>query len=208
MKKGKNIIFIICLCLLASCSVETAKKNTIKPAKLTKSEASLLEAVGIEKQFIFDVQLAQRSTYLEYWVDHYEKGKKIETLSKGSDTGNKWRKKDKNKKYKIIFHKAANTEGKKSEDFFISVIDESGYTKMDFEVPVSNQNSGELSVAIQESKQLQVGKPITVGMIIESKDGTIEAQDISHYNSNAEIEKYVKKYDQAFFFRVKLLANK
>lgn len=188
--------------------METAKKNTIKPAKLTKSESSLLKAVGIEKQFIFDVQLAQRSSYLEYWVDHYEKGKKIESLSKGT-TDTEWRKKDKNKKYKIIFHKATNPdEGKKSEDFFISVIDDSGYTKMDFEVPVSKQNRGALSVAIQESKQLQVGKPVTVGMIIESKDGTIEVQDISHYNSNADIEKYVKKYDQAYFFRVKLLANK
>ncbi|KYC97219.1 hypothetical protein B4102_0874 [Heyndrickxia sporothermodurans] len=189
--------------------METAKKNTIKPAKLTKSEAGLLEAVGIEKQFIFDVQLTEKSSYLEYWVDHYEKGKKIETLTKGSETGTEWRKKDENKKYKIIFYKESKPdENKKSEDFFISVIDESGYTKMDFEVPVSNQNSGELSVAIQESKQLQVGKPITVGMIIESKDGRIEAQDISHYNSNAEIEKKVKKYDQAYFFRVKLLANK
>ncbi|GIN84035.1 hypothetical protein J6TS2_04210 [Heyndrickxia sporothermodurans] len=194
------------LLLLTSCSQKIQKQdlNIIKPAHLTKKEVSLLDAVGVEQPFIFDIVLNQKNSHLEYWVEYYERGIKQEASSRGSSTI-VWKDNEKKKEYKIIFYKEPLSEkNKKTEKFFISLIDNDGYTKMDFELPVPNKNTGSLTETLQERTHLKDGKTLTVGIIIESKNGKIITPDISWYSSKEEINNVAKKYDRVYFFNVKL----
>ena len=87
-KMLSRLISFVCLILvliipLSSCSTKTAKNEDekvnpaeIKRIELKQIDASLLRAAGINDSFIFEATVPDKSIkFIEYWVDHYEKGK-------------------------------------------------------------------------------------------------------------------------------------
>lgn len=87
-QKYENFIVILLTVVLLLSVGCTKDSPAIKATQLTENEKELLRSVGVERYFVFDVDLShivfQR---LEYRVDYYEKGKFVKHLIHGATSG-------------------------------------------------------------------------------------------------------------------------
>ena len=79
MKRTIIMLIIVLAFLVSGCSNDKVSTKTsdgkIIPAVLSQSEKQLLEAVGVEKYFVFQVSLPKGENGLaHYWVDYYHNG--------------------------------------------------------------------------------------------------------------------------------------
>jgi hypothetical protein len=93
MKCKKTLIRIVLPALLSAilltaCSPAALTTPVIQSADLTENELKLLTAVGVERHFMFDVDIDQIPyDQMEYFVDYYEKGVFVEHLVHGAMGG-------------------------------------------------------------------------------------------------------------------------
>ena len=115
------IIFSLIIC---SCNKTHLKQHKnihgkIVIATLTDREKILVSGMGAQSSYIFDITLKDKDvTWIDFWVDHYEKGVlKSVALSGGVEINFKDKKE---KKATLIFSIQDNPDNKKEEKWILS----------------------------------------------------------------------------------------
>lgn len=75
------VVLVVIILFLSGCLKDKVSTKTsygkIIPAELSQNEKQLLNAVGVDKCFVFQVSLPkEENETAHYWVDHYQNGVK------------------------------------------------------------------------------------------------------------------------------------
>ncbi|WLD93902.1 hypothetical protein [Alkalihalobacillus sp. AL-G] len=172
MKKYLYTSFLMLLLLITAYEVtvenESSSVETVSPSQLTKEDKRLLDGVGMDDVFVFDLDLNNTSSSrIDTWIEYYEYGVKKEKIA-GIGMENLL---GDTETMKLIYSRASFNTGEENQEydrFVISILSDGGIGKGDNVLKRDKIVGGRLTDKINKAKTLLHGKPQTLAVIIES----------------------------------------
>lgn len=161
------IILLISGCSNAKVSTKTAYGKII-PAELSQSEKQLLNAVGVEKYFVFRVSLPKGENGLaHYWIDYYHNG-----LSKKIMEGKTSFKSLGEESDEIVLATLASDPDANTQDWIISYISNGGISRLKAKIPKENDGVASTS-ASTTGADIVKEKPVILAVIAQNHSVSI-----------------------------------
>ncbi|MCW3491619.1 hypothetical protein [Dethiobacter alkaliphilus] len=193
MKKYSVIALIVIILALAYSGCMEAEGPAIKAAQLTDSEKELLSSVGVERYFVFDIDVAQIDfEKLEYRVDHYEKGELVGIISHGAVSGIL----SEEQKQRLIWSQI-ETGNEPEETWIISFAGARSTQRVVRDEVYSAMSWGQN----EEVNSVNPGEEVMLAAIVATKDGSLLSPGAIFYSEKGDTD-LLKDYDLAYVLSV------
>ena len=189
------IIFTIFFVLIVGCKqVEQQKEPAIKEPQLTDNEKELLRLVGVERYFVFDINLSQINfERLEFRVDRYHQGKLKDTISYGSI-----KMKEAGQGQQRLIWSQIKRDNLHEE---LSRISFMGYSLTN-ELALSDEFMGLSSAQRKIIETVNIGEDIMLAAIVGINEGPLESPETIFLETDEAGINSLKLYDVAYVLTV------
>lgn len=198
------LILIIFMLFMTSCSKGSniggvSNDGIITNSKLTDREKQLMNGIGADKLFIFDVNIKNVNiNWVEVWLDYYEKG---ELKSKITGVGTQVRPSNENLGF-LMLSKQSSSANKKEEKWIVSYNSKASGGTGSTTVTKPKINLTSVSMP-SERNQIVIDKVINLAVIEEGDNVTGVSEEIFN-NTNSYIEK-ASKANGIYILRCKFI---
>lgn len=194
MKKYSVITFFLLIILTVVYSgCRQANGPAIRAAQLSDSETELLRSVGVERYFVFDIDVAQIDfEKLEYRVDHYEKGELVGAVSHGAVGGIL----SEQQQQRLIWSQI-KTGNEHEEAWIIAFAGARGTQKVTLNEEISGMSWGQN----EEVNSVSAGEEVMLAAIVATKDSSLRSPSLifdAEYGGTDSL----KEYDIAYVLSV------
>lgn len=186
------LILIIFMLFMTSCSKGSnvggvSNDGIITNSKLTDREKQLMNGIGADKLFVFDVNIKNENiNWVEVWLDYYEKG---ELKSKITGVGTQVKPSNENLGF-LMLSKQSSSVNKKEEKWIVSYNSKASGGTGSTTVTKPKINLTSVSMPSERNK-IVIDKVINLAVIEEGDNVTGISEEIFN-NTNSYIEKALK----------------
>lgn len=160
------VVWAVIILFLSGCSnhkvITKGLNGRIIPTELSASEKQLLNAIGVEKYFVFWVSLPKgEKGFAHYWVDYYQNGVKKKLIDGKTafqslgDNGDK-----------VVLATLSSDPEAKVQDWIISYISNGGFSRLKAGIPIE-KNSASTS-ASSSGTDIIIDKPVILAVITQN----------------------------------------
>ena len=198
MTNKKKLILIVLpaflsAILLTACLPAAMISSAIKSTELTENEQSLLAAVGVERHFMFEVNIDQIPfDQMEYFVDYYEKGVFIEHLVHGAMGGFLTE-----GKHQLNWSQSRMGNTTREEVWTISFAGSRITKNVELPAVISAMTWGQA----EKVDDIENGEPVMLAAVVGSESGFIRSPDIIFDEVDGGVQA-LAEYDTAYVFTV------
>ncbi len=153
-----SIILLVSGCSNNKASTK-AENGKIIPVELSKDEKQLLNAVGVQKYFVFQVSLPKgENGQAHCWIDYYHKGV-IKRIMDGNSIFNT----NGDNTEKIVLATLEADQGANEQKWIISYIGNSGSSRLISSIPIDKD--GATTSASTNGSDIIKGKPVILAVM-------------------------------------------
>ncbi|MGM7703398.1 hypothetical protein ACSVDE_16830 [Pseudalkalibacillus sp. Hm43] len=212
MKRFIHIIVILfVISILASCSpvkeVVTSKKNiTIQPAQLSDENKNLLNAIGGDMVFVFDVDLnKQPIKRMNLFVEHYKSGVKVDNEG---EFGAGITQEVKNKRIAFtIANPSVEQANQNLKRVYFTYSDENGYSRAEQYIESAKSPSSSSWGQQDQKMEVQKDQPVNLAFLIETAGDSLEVRADLLSLEEEELKEAIADYDHFYLFRAEFLTT-
>lgn len=208
--RGAIFALAVTILFLSGCSDKKMAaqnlKGKITPAKLSAGEKQLLNAVGLEKYFVFEVSLPKvNDEWAYYWVDHYRgEGGVPKKLTEGGTSLKYFQ----NNRAKLVFA-VLDEPGPDSfaQNWIISFFDagSDGGSATTSRIKTKTPKEKNLASTSKSTNGVEIvkGKPVILAVIAEGKDSVRSVPD-GVFTGDDEAMRSLYTNESVYIFRFEL----
>ena len=186
-------VILLSAIFLTACQPVAGTSPAVKSIELTENEQLLLTAVGVERHFMFEVNIDQIPfNQMEYFVDYYEKGIFIEHMVHGAMGGFLTE-----GKHRLNWSQSRMGNTTREEVWTVSFAGSRITKNVELPAVISAMTWGQA----EKVDDIENGEPVMLAAVVGSESGFMRSPGIIFEEVNGGVQA-LAEFDTAYVFTV------